>query len=162
MFDLEQSIAEWRQQMLAAGIKSPVPLEELESHLREEIERQVESGIDAPQAFEVTVSQIGQGAQLKVEFSKAAGPFGFLGNDNFTRVNRILGAVWLVLFSQAFIRGCLTVISYPLFLRSTTGIFFLGLLPLALFGFGLLGSILLIAGTKSGRNIVRILAVIFL
>ena len=40
MFDLEQSIADWRRQMLAAGIKTPVPLEELESHLREEIERQ--------------------------------------------------------------------------------------------------------------------------
>ena len=37
MFDLEQSIAEWRRQMLAAGIKTPVPLEELEIHLREDI-----------------------------------------------------------------------------------------------------------------------------
>lgn len=35
MFDLEQSIAEWRRQMLAAGIKTPVPLEDLEIHLRE-------------------------------------------------------------------------------------------------------------------------------
>ena len=38
MFDLEQAIAEWRKQMLAAGIKAPVPLDELESHLREEVE----------------------------------------------------------------------------------------------------------------------------
>jgi len=37
MFDLEQAIIAWRQQMLAAGIKSPVPLEELENHLRDEI-----------------------------------------------------------------------------------------------------------------------------
>ena len=44
MFDLEQSIAEWRRQMLAAGIKTPVPLEELEIHLREEIEQQMKSG----------------------------------------------------------------------------------------------------------------------
>jgi hypothetical protein len=29
MFKLEQSIMEWRRQMLAAGIKAPVPLEEL-------------------------------------------------------------------------------------------------------------------------------------
>ena len=40
MLDLEQSIAEWRRQMLAAGLKTPVPLEELESHLRDEIEQQ--------------------------------------------------------------------------------------------------------------------------
>jgi len=39
MFELEKSIADWRRQMLAAGIKSPLPLEELEIHLREEIER---------------------------------------------------------------------------------------------------------------------------
>ena len=44
MFDLEKSIADWRTQMLAAGIKSPVPLEELESHLREEITQQTKSG----------------------------------------------------------------------------------------------------------------------
>jgi len=37
MFSLEKSISEWRRQMLAAGIKTPVPLEELEIHLREEI-----------------------------------------------------------------------------------------------------------------------------
>ena len=45
MPDLEKSIAEWRRQMLAAGIKTPVPLEELEIHLREEIEQQMKSGI---------------------------------------------------------------------------------------------------------------------
>jgi hypothetical protein len=46
MFNLEQSIIEWRKQMLAAGIKTPVPLDELEIHLREEIERQMASGLD--------------------------------------------------------------------------------------------------------------------
>ena len=53
MFDLEQSIADWRQQMLAAGIKTPVPLEELEIHLREEIERQMKSGLNEQDAFEI-------------------------------------------------------------------------------------------------------------
>ncbi|HEY5041998.1 MAG TPA: hypothetical protein VIK53_08340 [Verrucomicrobiae bacterium] len=52
MFNLEQSIADWRQQMLAAGIETPVPLDELEIHLREEIERQMKSGSDKQQAFE--------------------------------------------------------------------------------------------------------------
>jgi hypothetical protein len=37
MFDLEQTISEWRRQMLSAGIKTPVPLEELEIHLREDV-----------------------------------------------------------------------------------------------------------------------------
>jgi hypothetical protein len=73
MFNLEQSIAEWRKQMLAAGIKKPVQ-EELESHLREEIERQMKSGIGRQQAFEVAIKTIGRGAELKKEFKKASEP----------------------------------------------------------------------------------------
>ncbi len=44
MFNLEQAIADWRRQMLAVGIKTPVPLEELEIHLRDEIEELGEDG----------------------------------------------------------------------------------------------------------------------
>jgi len=40
MFDIEQSFTEWRKQMLAAGIKTPVPLVELEIHLREDVEKE--------------------------------------------------------------------------------------------------------------------------
>jgi hypothetical protein len=70
MFDLEQSIAEWRRQMLAAGIKTPAPLEELEIHLRDEIERQLKSGTSPQQAFEISIQQIGQPKMLKREFNK--------------------------------------------------------------------------------------------
>src|SRR5690348_16825423 len=73
MFDLEQAIANWRKQMLAAGIKTPVPLEELEIHLREEIERQMKPGLDEREAFEISVQQIGQAGILKSEFEKAGG-----------------------------------------------------------------------------------------
>jgi hypothetical protein len=69
MFNLEQSILEWRRQMLAAGIKSPA-LDELESHLREEIERQIKSGQSPQTAFEMAVKTIGRGAELKKEFKK--------------------------------------------------------------------------------------------
>jgi hypothetical protein len=70
MFDLEQSIKEWRQQMLTAGIKTPVPLDELENHLRDEIERQIQSGTSPQQAFENSVQQIGCADELKTEFNK--------------------------------------------------------------------------------------------
>jgi hypothetical protein len=73
MFNLEQSIVEWRQQMLAAGIKTPVPLEELESHLRDDIEQQMESGINVQRAFEDAIQQIGKANMLKNEFEKVAG-----------------------------------------------------------------------------------------
>lgn len=71
MFDLEHSITDWRRQMLAAGIKTPVPLEELESHLREDIEEQMNSGSDAQRAFEVAVHRLGPTTALKSEFQKA-------------------------------------------------------------------------------------------
>ena len=71
MFDLETSITEWRKQMLATGIKTPVPLDELEIHLREEIECQMNSGLDKQNAFEVSVQQIGQPKILDSEFKKS-------------------------------------------------------------------------------------------
>jgi hypothetical protein len=70
MFDLENSIKAWRQQMLAKGIGSPVPLEELESHLREDIERRVRSGLTEPEAFDLTVQQFGRAESIKAEFEK--------------------------------------------------------------------------------------------
>ena len=70
MFDLEEKISEWRKQMLTAGIQSHVPLEELENHLREEIERQTKSGCNARRAFENAVLKTGQGSLLKEEFQK--------------------------------------------------------------------------------------------
>jgi hypothetical protein len=71
MFNLEQSITDWRQQMLAAEIQSPVPLEELEAHLREEIEQQLKLGISAQTAFLIAAERIGLGSSLKTEFKMA-------------------------------------------------------------------------------------------
>ena len=56
--------------MLAAGIKTPVPLEELEIHLCEEIEQQKKSGVSAQRAFENAILKIGQPGALKSEFQK--------------------------------------------------------------------------------------------
>jgi hypothetical protein len=70
MFELEKSVAAWRQQMLAAGIKMPAPLEELEIHLREEIERQMKSGLEGQKAFETAVGRIGKANPLRQEFQK--------------------------------------------------------------------------------------------
>lgn len=61
---------DWRRQMLAAGIKTPVPLEELEIHLREEIELQIRSGFTEQQAFEIAAGKIGQVNSLEHEFKK--------------------------------------------------------------------------------------------
>jgi hypothetical protein len=74
MFNLEQSIVDWRRQMQAAGIKTPVPLEELESHLREDIAQQMQSGLSAQQVFGIAVGKIGQAPELKKEFKKTGAP----------------------------------------------------------------------------------------
>ena len=97
MFNLEQSIAEWRQQMLAAGIKFPVPLEELESHLREQVAEQVQSGVSEHMAFETTVAQIGQGRELQTEFAKERGWRDFLRGDmsNMSIWAKLLLFVWI-------------------------------------------------------------------
>ena len=73
MPDLEEQIADWRRQMTGGGIKTPVLLDELESHLRDEIEQQVQSGLSAQRAFEAAVERVGQAAALKNEFEKVGG-----------------------------------------------------------------------------------------
>jgi cytochrome c-type biogenesis protein CcmH/NrfF len=56
--------------MLAAGIQTPVPLAELGSHLREEVEERMRSGCNEQQAFTLSVARIGEAARLKQEFRK--------------------------------------------------------------------------------------------
>jgi hypothetical protein len=70
MFDLEHSIGDWRQQLLAAGITAPAPLAELESHLREEVDQQMRAGSSAQSAFEAAVEKMGSATALKDEFEK--------------------------------------------------------------------------------------------
>jgi ATP-dependent Clp protease ATP-binding subunit ClpC len=70
MFKLEQAILEWRRQMLAAGITNPDIVDELESHLRDDWERRVESGESEERAFEDAVQGVGEAARLEREFAK--------------------------------------------------------------------------------------------
>ena len=70
MFDLNRAIVGWQKQMTRAGLQADV-LDELESHLREEIEARMRSGFDAARAFAVAVASIGQPRELKKEFNNA-------------------------------------------------------------------------------------------
>ena len=70
MFDLDKAVAAWRNNLRAAGMKNRTLLNELESHLRDEVERQLKSGSDVRGAFESAVRQLGQPAELKSEFNK--------------------------------------------------------------------------------------------
>jgi hypothetical protein len=96
MFDLEKSISAWRKQMLAAGIKTPVPLEELEIHLREEIERQMKSGLNEQKAFEISAQRIGQPKVLNHEFKKSERTF-------MKKIMIILAGIFGVMFGPGLI-----------------------------------------------------------
>lgn len=74
MFNLDAAIANWRQQMLAAGIRAPELLDELECHLRDDVEQLVRSGLSEPAAFAQTVRQVGRAETLRGEFAKVRGP----------------------------------------------------------------------------------------
>lgn len=73
MFNLEQAIGEWRQQMTSGGITEPEVLNELESHLREDFTNQIEAGALAEAAFAAAAQRIGPAAALKNEFQKIGG-----------------------------------------------------------------------------------------
>jgi hypothetical protein len=70
MRDLDQAVSEWRRQMTAAGVSNPEVLDELESHLREDVEQQMRSGSNVQEAFDTAVERMGQASSLQVEFGK--------------------------------------------------------------------------------------------
>jgi len=145
MFDLEQSIMEWRQRMLAAGIEAPVPLEELEDHLRDEFERQMVSGVSEQAAFNSAVKEIGPAYLLKPEFAKA---------DGFLGMFHVLGGLWIA----QCVWGMFQIFKLIHFLHAlgfapvTTQIR-LSASAILILGGGV-GGVCLFCGTKLGRRII--------
>jgi len=157
MFNLEQSISDWRQKMLANGIQSPVPLDELESHLREEIEQLTRSGLDVPNAFQQAVEKIGPANALNHEFSKNPGPHVF-SFRRFATIPGMLATLWfagclmdLITVSRWFLPHGPHHFNLPL-----------GLLNILVTGAGCAGSLLLFIGSKLGIRIVRSVALLYL
>lgn len=77
MFDLNRAIAGWRREMLASGVRPVDALEELETHLRDVFEQNVQSGVERPEAFKRAVEQVGSSTELAAEFQKLQ-PIGWL------------------------------------------------------------------------------------
>jgi hypothetical protein len=159
MFNLEQCISEWHKQMLAAGISTPVPLEELENHLREEIERQINAGVNEQQAFNLAVRQIGEAGQLKKEFA-SSGFLNWLGQDRQTRINRFFALLWLTFCTWEFV-----AIAAPLSIlvcgAQPFGInlgFLLALLMVVIFLRGIIASIRLFRGDNKEIRMLKSLA----
>lgn len=63
-FDLERALSSWRQFMNANPAIRPDDLDELEAHLRDEIDRQMSRGMDAENAFKTARADLGDVAEL--------------------------------------------------------------------------------------------------
>ncbi|HUR44453.1 MAG TPA: permease prefix domain 1-containing protein [Candidatus Saccharimonadales bacterium] len=74
MFNLESAILEWRLKMNAGGLKTAEVLDELESHLRDDVEAQLRSGRAEAEAFQLATQRMGQPGLLGSEFNKVEGP----------------------------------------------------------------------------------------
>ena len=74
MFDLNQAILQWRQQMAEGGIKSREVLNELESHLRDDIEELMRSGREVQTAFHLAVVHLGTASALQKQFARSLAP----------------------------------------------------------------------------------------
>jgi putative ABC transport system permease protein len=70
MFDLEKAIKEWRTELYKNEAFEDGYIEELESHLREEIEGLIDSGMDSKDAFMEAVLKIGSPESMGAEFYK--------------------------------------------------------------------------------------------
>jgi hypothetical protein len=70
MFDLEEQIAKWRRTAADALGNRPEVIDELESHLRDDVQRLVQSGQSAEAAWETAVTRLGATKQLAAEFAK--------------------------------------------------------------------------------------------
>ena len=85
--------------MMDAGIKGSA-LDELESHLRDDIGQQARSGGDEAQAFKNAVRRIGEGRNLKAEYQK---------------INRVS-----TLLEKLMIGACAMFIAFAVLLSSVT------------------------------------------
>jgi hypothetical protein len=111
MFNLDQAISEWRRRLSAAGMTSSDVLDELESHLREDLEQRMRSGATAEQSFREAVQRVGTAENLNVEFAKVRRPSARLSH-NTMRVCCLSAAAyvfvvetWTLLVYDISIRG---------------------------------------------------------
>ena len=70
MRDLERQIREWRRSMAQTSKHRPEALDELETHLREEIDRLMRAGTAAEEAFKLAASRLGSPDAVSAEFQK--------------------------------------------------------------------------------------------
>jgi len=153
MFDLEKSIAEWRKQMLVAGIQPSSNLDELESHLRDDVQLQMASGLDQERALEHAIATIGRAKTLRAEFDRATHA------SALRMIVRVLAFLWLAGCLFSFNTVCRQMV-FPGGSFSVTPFFF-NVLAQFIYLAGVLGAVLLFLGSRTGTYIMRTVALLF-
>ncbi len=70
MFDLEKQIARWRRQTEKSVGRQDGRLDELESHLRDQVEQLLKTGLTPEEAFHQAVARLGDPGAISAEFRK--------------------------------------------------------------------------------------------
>jgi hypothetical protein len=96
MFNLDRAIGEWRRKMISAGIKASDVLDELESHLLEDVEKRMRAGVTAERAFREAVERVGAAENLNREFAKVRRPASRFRHNSVRAVFLATGAFVLV------------------------------------------------------------------
>jgi len=118
MFDLGKSTAEWLGDLRQSGSFEDSDLEELESHLRDEIEQLMDHGLSLKEAFWIATSRVGNREELPDEYAKtntqavwrhrflwmAVGILAYLVLNHF---------IWLLAYGTTLVTVSFGVRSYP-------------------------------------------------
>jgi hypothetical protein len=102
MFNVEKAISAWRQQVSHFGLTDRAVLDELESHLRDEIDRQLIKGLTPEQAFQIAVQQIGSAVLIKEEFNKTNAM-----KQSRKQTEKIIGAIGFGVYALTSMYGLL-------------------------------------------------------
>lgn len=70
MFDLNQAVAAWRTRLAAANTCGRADVDELEAHLRDEMDRLRSGGLSEQEAFWVAAHRLGSVSALSEEYAK--------------------------------------------------------------------------------------------
>ena len=93
MFYLEKEINKWKKSLRKSSSLEDGYIEELESHLREEINNEVENGKSEEEAFTLSVSKLGNTGQIADQYYKSDSVT-FGGNAN-GESSRLTFTLWL-------------------------------------------------------------------
>lgn len=105
MFDLNRQINTWRDNLAQSETFRGSDIDELESHLREQIEQLTASELSEQEAFLVATHRLGDTASLKSEFGKTNGSY-IVRNRLFWMTMGVLGYLLVTRFAGAASGGC--------------------------------------------------------